>query len=88
MRSTPTTIELFHKGQRVASHLRARGHGHAVTMAEQRPRSHQVHLEWTPSRMVHWAQNIGPHAARLFERIMNDKPRPEMATVRVWGSFV
>jgi len=25
VRSTPTTIELFHKGQRVASHLRARG---------------------------------------------------------------
>ncbi len=27
VRSTPTTVELFHKGQRVASHLRARGHG-------------------------------------------------------------
>jgi transposase len=45
VRSTPTTIELFHKGQRVASHLRARGHGHAVTIAEHRPRSHQAHLE-------------------------------------------
>jgi hypothetical protein len=28
--------------------------------------------------MVHWAQTIGPHTARLFERIMNDKPHPEM----------
>jgi hypothetical protein len=28
--------------------------------------------------MVHWAQSIGPHTARLFERIMNDKPHPEM----------
>ena len=78
VRSTPTTVELFHKGQRVASHLRARGHGHTVTIAEHRPRSHQAHLEWTPSRMVHWAQTIGPHTARLFERIMNDKPHPEM----------
>jgi transposase len=76
--STPTTVELFHKGQRVASHLRARGHGHTVTIAEHRPRSHQAHLEWTPSRMVHWAQSIGPHTASLFERIMNDKPHPEM----------
>ena len=50
VRSTPTTVELFHKGQRVASHLRARGHGHTVTIAEHRPRSHQAHLEWTPSR--------------------------------------
>ena len=78
VRSTPTTIELFHKGQRVASHLRARGQGHTVTVAEHRPRSHQAHLEWTPSRMVHWAETIGPHTARLFERIMNDKPHPEM----------
>ena len=44
VRSTPTTIELFYKGQRVASHSRARGHGHTVTIAEHRPRSHQAHL--------------------------------------------
>ena len=28
--------------------------------------------------MVHWAETIGPHTALLFERIMNDKPHPEM----------
>jgi hypothetical protein len=28
--------------------------------------------------MVHWAESIGPNTARLFERIMNDKPHPEM----------
>ena len=28
--------------------------------------------------MVQWAQKIGPHTARLFERIMADKPHPEM----------
>jgi transposase len=78
VRSTPTTIEIFHKSQRVASHLRARGHGHTVTIAEHRPRSHQAHLEWTPSRMVHWAESIGPYTARLFERILADKPHPEM----------
>jgi transposase len=78
VRSTPTTIEIFHKSQRVASHLRAHGHGHAVTIAEHRPRSQKAHLEWTPSRMVHWAQTIGPHTARLFERILVDKPHPEM----------
>jgi transposase len=49
-----------------------------VTNAEHRPKSHRAHLEWTPSRMVDWAQTIGPNTARLFERIMNDKPHPEM----------
>ena len=78
IRSTPTTVEILHKGARVASHLRGRGRGQAVTQEEHRPKSHRAHLEWTPSRMVHWAETIGPNTARLFERIMNDKPHPEM----------
>jgi hypothetical protein len=52
--------------------------GNVNAIAEHRPRSHQAHLEWTPSRMVHWAQSIGPHTASLFERILPDKPHPEM----------
>ena len=78
IRSTPTTVEILHKGQRVASHLRGHGHGKAITVHEHRPKSHQAHLEWTPSRMVNWAQNIGPQTAQLFERILADKPHPEM----------
>jgi len=77
VRSTPTTIEILHKSQRVASHMRAHGHGKTVTVAEHRPKSHQAHLEWTPSRLVHWAQSIGPHTAGLCERILADKPHPE-----------
>ena len=78
VRSTQTTIEIFHKSQRVASHLRARARGQTVTNSEHRPKSHQAHLEWSPSRMMKWAANIGPHTARLFERILADKPHPEM----------
>jgi transposase len=78
VRSTATTVEIFHHGQRVASHVRTRTRGKAVTNNEHRPRSHREHLEWTPSRMVNWAQQIGPHTARLFEQILADKPHPEM----------
>lgn len=78
IRSTPTTIEILHKGTRVASHLRQRGRGQAVTNDEHRPKSHRAHLEWTPSRMIQWASTIGPNTAHLFERILNDKPHPEM----------
>jgi len=78
VRSTPTTVEIFHKGQRVASHPRSRGREQVITQNEHRPKSHQAHLEWTPSRMVHWAEQIGPHTARLIERILSEKPHPEM----------
>src|SRR3954452_2998878 len=86
IRSTPTTVEILHKGTRVASHLRSRGRGKAVTIGEHRPKSHQAHLEWPPSRMVQWAQKIGPHTAKRFERMMADKPHPEMGTAVVWES--
>jgi len=78
VRSTPTTVEIFHQGNRIASHLRDRRRGQAVTQNDHRPKSHQAHLEWTPSRMVNWARSIGPNTAQLFERILNDKPHPEM----------
>src|SRR5580658_4691823 len=48
IRSTPTTVEIQHKGTRVASHLRSRGRGQTVTNEEHRPKSHRAHLEWTP----------------------------------------
>jgi len=78
LRSLPTTVEIFHKSVRVASHLRAHGRGQTVTNPEHRPKSHQAHLEWTPLRMVNWARTIGPNTARVFERILEDKPHPEM----------
>lgn len=78
VRSLLTTVEIFHKSTRVASHLRSHGRGQTVTNPEHRPKSHQAHLEWTPLRMVNWARTIGPNTARLFERILEDKPHPEM----------
>lgn len=78
LRATPTVVEILHKGTRIASHLRDRRRGQTITNEEHRPKSHRAHLEWTPSRMVQWAEAIGPHTARLFTRIMSDKPHPEM----------
>src|SRR5512134_442030 len=41
------------------------------------PDLHQKHLEWTPSRILHWASTIGPSAARLAEAILAERPHPE-----------
>jgi transposase len=78
VRSTPKTVEIFYKGQRVASHPRGRGREQVITQNEHRPKSHQAHLEWTPTRMVHWAEQIGPNTAGLIEHILSEKPHPEM----------
>jgi transposase len=77
VRSTATIVEIFHRGVRVASHARSHVADHATTVTEHRPKAHQRHLEWTPSRLVDWAMTVGPATADLFERIIAAKRHPE-----------
>jgi len=78
VRLTERTIEVFHRGKRVASHPRSFVRGQATTTPDHRPASHRAYLEWTPSRIVAWAQETGPATAALVEEIMRSKPHPEM----------
>jgi transposase len=76
--ATAATIEIFHRGARVASHLRSSAPHQATTVASHRPKSHQRHVEWTPLRLIEWAQTVGPATAELFDNIISAKPHPEM----------
>ncbi len=78
IRSTATTIEIYHRGERVASHPRSHEPYKATSLNEHRPKSHQEHLAWPPSRLVSWAQTVGPFTAQLFTLILESKPHPEM----------
>jgi transposase len=76
-RATSTTVELFLKGKRVASHPRSYAHYQYSTVPEHRPASHRAHLEWTPSRLIDWGTSIGPHTGALIEQVIRSKPHPE-----------
>ena len=78
VRLSETTVEIFHRGVRVASHARSRQPHQATTAHEHRAKAHQKHLEWTPSRLIEWARSVGPSTASLFEQILAGKPHPEM----------
>jgi len=76
-RWTAATVEIFHRGLRVASHARSTVPYQATTQDGHRPKSHRAHLEWTPSRMIEWAATTGPATAKLVETILASKPHPE-----------
>lgn len=78
VRMTDGTVELFHQGKRVAAHPRSHQVGRATTLEEHRPKSHQKHLQWTPSRLIDWAAKTGPHCAKVVEEILHRQPHPEM----------
>jgi transposase len=77
LRFTAATVEVFHKGQRVAAHRRSRRPGTYTTVPAHMPKAHQKHLEWTPSRLIHWGRSVGPKTAELVEAILADRPHPE-----------
>jgi transposase len=76
-RATASTIEVFFKGRRVASHLRLTGRGRFATCVDHMPRAHRAHAEWTPSRLIAWAEHTGPATGRLVAGILDRRPHPE-----------
>jgi transposase len=74
---TATTVEIFHRGQRIAAHRRSSLRGQHTTDPGHMPKAHQRHLEWTPSRLVDWGRTIGSHTAALVTAILADRPHPE-----------
>ena len=77
VRLTDRTVEIFHKGKRVVSHPRSFHKGRHTTQTEHMPQSHQRYLEWTPSRLIHWAEKMGPATQEVVKRILASRPHPE-----------
>lgn len=77
VRLTATTVEVFHRGRRVAVHCRSHRKGAYTTDPAHMPAAHRAHLEWSPSRLVRWAATVGPRTARFVERLLESRPHPE-----------
>ncbi len=76
-RVTQRTVEIVHRGQRVAAHLRSAHKGGFTTVAEHLSAAHRAHLEWTPERLIHWGQSIGVATGRTVARLLEERRHPE-----------
>ena len=76
-RFTLTIVEVYFKSRRVASHRRLAGRGQVSTESEHMPSSHRAHAEWTPSRLVRWAEKSGPATGRMVAEILRRQRHPE-----------
>ena len=77
-RITTGTIELFHRGKRIAAHQRRYGaaprHG---TDVDHMPNAHRHYAEWSPERFCRWGADIGPDTEGLIIAILSRRPHPE-----------
>src|SRR3974390_1683815 len=76
-RATTRTIEIFHRGKRVAAHARRYGGPRHGTLPEHMPSAHPPYAEWTPERLQRQAQGIGPNTEALIIAVMARRPHPE-----------
>jgi len=77
LRVTRATVEIYFKEKRVAAHRRSDEPGKFTTSPDHMPDSHKRHLQWTPSRILSWAQTTGPGCAKVAQTIMDNRPHPE-----------
>lgn len=76
-RLTASTVECFHKGQRVASHVRSPLKGHHSTVAEHMPKAPPRLCRVDPQRLVRWAEQSGPATAGVLAHIPAHRPHPQ-----------
>lgn len=77
LRATERTIEIFSRGQRVASHLRDATPGYHSTLPEHMPAAHRAVLDWTPERFLRWAEKTGPATTEMVRTLLVSRAHPE-----------
>jgi transposase len=76
-RISAQTIELFHKGKRLASHRRSHQKGRHTTVSTHMPQAHRHYAHWTPQRLIRWAAKAGEATARVVETILTSRAHPQ-----------
>ena len=76
-RMTDALVEMLHRGQRVACHVRNSKRGGYTTLDEHMPAAHRAHKQWTPERLIHWGQQIGPNTGGFVTQLLHSFRHPE-----------
>lgn len=77
VRLSAASVEIFRRGRRVASHVRSQQRGRHSTEVGHMPDAHRRHQEWSPGRILRWAEKTGPATAELARGILESRPHPE-----------
>jgi transposase len=71
------TVECFYRGERIASHRRSALKGRHTTVAEHMPEAHRQYAQWTPERIIRWAEQSGPATAGVIQTILERRAHPQ-----------
>lgn len=76
---TSTTVEIYHKYNRIASHKRLMKPYYYTTLKEHLASTHQFVTDWTPQRFIDWGASIDENVKEFIIRMLDKKQHPEQA---------
>lgn len=81
------TVDIFHNGKQVATHLRSSRKGFHTTVKEHMPENHRFVSRdtWTPDKLINWATKIGPQTKIQVARLIESRKYPEQSFRAVLG---
>jgi len=79
VRITDSVVEVFHHGERVASHKKDPAPGRHTTLSAHMPASHQAVSGWSPERFLEWASRVGNATRQMVEVLLSSRRHPQQA---------
>jgi transposase len=79
VRTTATTVEVFHRGTRLASHLHCTFKGRHTTVDAHMPPAHRAVAGVSAETLRRQAASIGPRTEVLIERLLQQRRHPQQA---------
>ena len=79
VRMTRSTVEVFQRGQRIASHAQCAFKGRHTTVAAHMPPAHREVAGWNAQTLTARAEAVGPRCAVLVERLLVQRQHPQQA---------
>ena len=77
LRFTVATVEVFTKGERIASHARSALAGHHTTVAAHLAPAHQQVAGWNAQRFLDWAATVGPQTQGAITQVLQARTHPQ-----------
>jgi len=70
-------VEIYHNEIRIAFHKRVRNLNKYTTTPEHMPPSHRFYHDWSPGKMIEWAEKKGFFVRKLVEHLLESGKYPE-----------
>ena len=76
VRCSGAVVEIYHKGERIASHPVITELYGSSTQNEHMPENHKRLVEWTPERILAWLDRTGPNTRQVGRSILDSRSHP------------